>query len=159
MRRNLSEDKVREMIERDVLMIDTQGFKIGQVNGLSVYDMGDYAFGKPSRITAQTAVGRSGIVNIEREVELSGPTHDKGVLILTAFLQHAFSQNKALALSASLCFETIYNEVDATALPQPSSMRCCSRLAKVPIDQGLAVTGFDQSKRRNPCRSAASTKN
>lgn len=141
MRRNLSEDKVREMIERDVLMIDTQGFKIGQVNGLSVYDMGDYAFGKPSRITAQTAVGRSGIVNIEREVELSGPTHDKGVLILTAFLQHAFSQNKPLALSASLCFEQSYNEVDGDSASSAELYALLSRLAKVPIDQGLAVTG------------------
>ncbi|MBN1540974.1 AAA family ATPase [candidate division KSB1 bacterium] len=140
-RRNLAEEKVQEMIADDLLLIDTDGRKIGQVNGLSVLNLGDYAFGKPARITAQTGVGRTGIVNVEREVALSGPSHDKGVLVISGYLQQAFAQDKPLALSASLCFEQSYSEVDGDSASSAELYALLSRLARIPIDQGLAVTG------------------
>jgi len=107
-RLNLIEGKIQEMIEDGTIMIDADGLVVGQVNGLSVYDMGDYAFGKPSRITAKTSMGRAGIINIEREAKLSGKTHDKGVLILEGYFRGKYAQNKPLTVSASICFEQSY---------------------------------------------------
>ncbi|NLP08813.1 AAA family ATPase [bacterium] len=140
-RLNLVEEKIREMIGEGVLMIDTTGSRVGQVNGLSVMNTGDYAFGMPTRITAQVAMGRSGIINIEREAAMSGPTHDKGVLILAGYLRGKFSQDKPLAISASLCFEQSYVGVDGDSASSTEIYALLSRLADLPIRQDLAVTG------------------
>ncbi len=140
-RLNLVEEKIQEMIEDGTIMVDTDGAKVGQVNGLSVLSLGDYTFGQPSRITAQVSMGRSGIINIEREAELSGPTHNKGVLILTGYLQGRFAQEKPLSISASLCFEQSYSEVDGDSASSAEVYALLSALSQVPIRQDLAVTG------------------
>ena len=140
-RLNLVEDKIREMMVEGTLMIDVQGSQIGQVNGLSVMSTGDYYFGLPVRITAQVAMGRSGIINIERESEMSGPTHDKGVLILAGYLRGKFSQDKPLAISASICFEQSYSGVDGDSASSTEVYALLSRLSGAPIRQDLAVTG------------------
>ena len=140
-RLDLVEEKIREMIVDGTLLVDTQGRKIGQVNGLSVMSTGDYMFGMPARITAQTAMGRAGIINIEREVAMSGPTHDKGVLILSGFLAGKFAQDKPLAVSASICFEQSYSGVDGDSASSTEMYAILSRLAGLPIRQDLAVTG------------------
>jgi len=140
-RLNLIEEKIREMIEEGTIMIDTDGAVVGQVNGLSVISLSDYSFGRPSRITAQIAMGRSGIINIEREAELSGPTHDKGVLILGGYLRGKFAQDKPLAISASICFEQSYSGIDGDSASSTEIYALLSRLADVPIKQAIAVTG------------------
>ena len=101
-----------EMIKENTLLIDTDGFVTGQINGLTVMNVGEYSFGKPVKITANTYTGKSGIINIEREVELSGSSHSKGVLILTGYLGQMFAQDIPLSLTASVCFEQLYNGVD-----------------------------------------------
>jgi ATP-dependent Lon protease len=103
---NLPEDKVQELFEEGTILIDLSGSKIGQVNGLAVYDVGDFAFGRPSRITAETGVGRSGVINIERESDLSGRIHNKGLLILEGYIRRMYAQDKPITVSASLCFES-----------------------------------------------------
>ncbi|OGC09253.1 ATP-dependent protease [candidate division KSB1 bacterium RBG_16_48_16] len=138
---NLIEDKIQEMIKDGTIMIDTEGHKVGQVNGLSVLSLGDYTFGRPSRITAQVAIGQAGIINIERESALSGPTHDKGVLILSGFLQGKFAQNKPLAISASIAFEQSYSGIDGDSASSTEIYALLSRLADIPIRQDIAVTG------------------
>lgn len=138
---NLIEAKIQEMIEDGLLMIDTEGNAVGKVNGLSVYDLGDYSFGKPSRITANTAMGRAGIINIEREAELSGKTHDKGVLILSGYLREKYAQNKPLAMSASICFEQSYSGVDGDSASSTEIYAILSSLANLPLRQDVAVTG------------------
>jgi len=104
--------KLLDMLNEGTLMVDTEGKEVGQINGLTVMDMGDYSFGKPARITASTYIGESGIVNVEREVELSGTSHSKGVLILSGYIGQKYAQNFPLSLSASLCFEQLYGGVD-----------------------------------------------
>ena len=101
-----------QMIKDNSLLINTSGFEVGQINGLTVLSIGDYTFGKPAKITVNTYTGKNGIVNIEREVELSGSTHSKGVLILTGYLGEMFAQDMPLCLTASICFEQLYNGVD-----------------------------------------------
>lgn len=145
-RHNLIESKLQEMIEKGVLLIDTTGERIGQVNGLSVYDMGSYAFGKPVRITASTAMGRQGIINIEREANLSGRVHDKGVAILSGFLRGRFAQLKPLSLAASVCFEQSYSGVDGDSASSTEIYALLSSLAELPIRQGIAVTGSVNQK-------------
>ena len=145
-RHNLIESKLQEMIEKGVLLIDTTGERIGQVNGLSVYDMGSYAFGKPVRITASTAMGRQGIINIEREANLSGRVHDKGVAILSGFLRERFAQSKPLSLAASVCFEQSYSGVDGDSASSTEIYALLSSLAELPIRQGIAVTGSVNQK-------------
>jgi len=145
-RLNLVEEKIQEMIEDGTIMVDTDGAKVGQVNGLSVLSLGDYTFGQPSRITAQVSMGRSGIVNIEREAELSGPTHNKGVLILTGYFQGRFAQDKPLSISASLCFEQSYSEVDGDSASSAEVYALLSALSQVAIRQDLAVTGSVNQK-------------
>ncbi|MGA9115320.1 MAG: ATP-binding protein [Bacteroidota bacterium] len=137
----LIEEKIQEMIDEGSILIDTQGSVIGQVNGLSVYDLGEHAFGKPSRITAKTAMGKAGIINIEREVALSGPSHDKGVLILTGYLRGMYAQTKPLVLSASIAFEQSYAGVDGDSASSTEIYALLSSLAGVPLRQDLAVTG------------------
>ena len=140
-RSNMFEEKIQEMIDRGTLMIDTDGAVVGQVNGLSVYDLGDYAFGKPTRITATTSMGRAGIINIEREADLSGSTHNKGMLILAGYLREKYAQDKPLTVSASIAFEQSYSGVDGDSASSTEIYALLSSLAEVPIRQDLAVTG------------------
>ena len=138
---SLYEDKVQERIHDGTIYIDTKGAVIGQVNGLSVYDLREYMFGVPSRITAQTSLGRTGVINIEREAEMSGPTHSKGVMILSGYLQGKFAQDKPMAMNASICFEQSYGGVDGDSASSTEIYAILSSLAEVPIRQDLAVTG------------------
>jgi lon-related putative ATP-dependent protease len=137
----LIENKIQEMIEEGTIMIDTKGSVMGQVNGLSVYQMGGYAFGKPTRITATTAVGRAGVINIEREADMSGRTHNKGVLILGGYLRGKYAQNKPFSLSASLAFEQSYSGVDGDSASSTEVYALLSSLSKIPLRQDIAVTG------------------
>jgi ATP-dependent Lon protease len=139
-------DKIQELIEDGTIMISTEGKVVGQVNGLSVYDIGDYAFGKPSKITAETSVGRSGIINIEREAKLSGKTHDKGVLILEGYFRGKYAQDKNVTMSASICFEQSYGEVDGDSASSSEIYAILSSLADIPVRQDIAVTGSVNQK-------------
>ena len=140
-RHNLVETKIREMIEQKVIFIDTEGARIGQVNGLSVLEIGGYAFGKPVRITAAAALGKTGIINIERESNLSGRFHDKGVQIISGYLRRMFSQDKPLSLAASICFEQSYGGVDGDSASSTEIYALLSALSDCAIRQDLAVTG------------------
>ena len=145
-RHNLIEGKLREMIDKGVLMIDTQDERVGQVNGLAVYDMGAYAFGKPVRITAATSMGRQGIINIERDADLSGKVHNKGMGILAGFLRQRFAQEKPLTLAASIGFEQSYSGIDGDSASSTEVYALLSNLADLPIRQGIAVTGSVNQK-------------
>jgi lon-related putative ATP-dependent protease len=138
---NMYEDKIQEYIEDGIIMIDTEGAKVGQINGLSVYSLPEISFGKPSRITVKTSMGKSGIISIEKEAELSGSSYDKGVLILTGFLRHRFAQDKPLNLTASITFEQSYSGVDGDSASSTELYALLSSLSELPIDQGIAVTG------------------
>jgi lon-related putative ATP-dependent protease len=140
-RSSLFEERMREMITDGSIMIDTTGAVVGQVNGLAVIALGDYEFGRPSRITARTFQGRAGVVNIEREAKLSGSIHDKGVLILSGFLGGRYAQDKPLSLSASIAFEQSYEGVDGDSASSTELYALLSSLADLPIKQGIAVTG------------------
>ncbi len=140
-RSSLIEEKIRELIAEGSLLIDAEGERIGQVNGLSVAALGDYAFGRPSRITATVAVGEGEVVNIDRETELSGPVHDKGFLILAGFLREHYGSEKPLSLSASLVFEQSYGVVEGDSASSAELYAVLSALADAPIRQGIAVTG------------------
>ncbi|MBN2240754.1 MAG: AAA family ATPase [Dehalococcoidales bacterium] len=140
-RHNLTDEKMKDMIERGTIMIDTEGEEVGQVNALSVYSLGDITFGKPSRITAKTFLGRGGIVNIEREAQLSGPTHNKGVLILSGYLGWKYAQDKPLSLSASICFEQSYSGVDGDSASSTELYAILSSISGIPLKQTMAVTG------------------
>jgi lon-related putative ATP-dependent protease len=140
-RHNLTETKIREMVEQNLLFIDTTGLRVGQVNGLSVLEVGGYAFGKPVRITASVALGKVGIINIEREANLSGRFHDKGVQIISGYLRQTFAQDKPLSLSASVCFEQSYSGVDGDSASSTEIYALLSALSEIPIRQELAVTG------------------
>jgi ATP-dependent Lon protease len=140
-RNNMLETHMQEYIEQGKLIIATSGRVAGQVNGLSVYDMGDHRFGRPTRITATTAFGRAGLINIEREAKLSGKSHDKGVLIIGGFLRRRFAQKSPLTLSASLCFEQSYSGVDGDSASSTEIYALLSSLSGIPLNQGIAVTG------------------
>lgn len=140
-RLNLIEKRIQEMIAQGTLLVDVDGSVAGQVNGLAIYQMGDFSFGKPSRITSKTFMGRSGIVNIEREAKLSGRTHDKGVLILSGYLGAKYAQQRPLSLSASLCFEQSYEGVEGDSASSTELYAILSSLSGVPIKQAIAVTG------------------
>ena len=145
-RSNLIEEKIQEMIDRGSMMIDTEGSVVGQVNGLSVYMIGDYMFGKPSRITATTSMGKAGVINIEREAKLGGPIHNKGVFILSGYLRQKFSQNKPLSICASLAFEQSYSGVEGDSASSTEIYALLSSLSGVPIKQNIAVTGSVNQK-------------
>jgi lon-related putative ATP-dependent protease len=145
-RSNLIEEHIQEMIDRGTLMIDTEGEVVGQVNGLAVYSLGDYMFGKPSRITATTSMGRAGIINIEREADLSGSTHNKGMLILAGYLRKKYAQDKPLTMSASIAFEQSYSGVDGDSASSTEIYALLSSLSEVPIKQSIAVTGSVNQK-------------
>jgi len=140
-RHNLTETKIREMVEQNLLFIDTTGARVGQVNGLSVLEIGGYAFGKPVRITAAVALGKLGIINVERESNLSGRFHDKGVQIISGYLRRTFAQDKPLSLSASVCFEQSYSGVDGDSASSTEIYAILSALSGIPIKQELSVTG------------------
>lgn len=140
-RLNRIEEDIREMIANGTILVDIDGKKMGQVNGLSVMEIGGYAFGRPSRVTASVAMGQAGIINIERESRLSGSIHDKGVLILAGYLRNRFGQSQPLALSASLCFEQSYAGVEGDSASSTELYALLSRLADIPLRQDIAVTG------------------
>lgn len=145
-RMNLPEDRINEAIQDGSIMIDTDGEEVGQINGLSVYDLGQYAFGKPTRITVIAAVGKAGVINIEREAELSGAIHNKGVLILSGFLRSRYAKDKPLVMSASICFEQSYGGVDGDSASSTEIYAILSSLSNRPIRQDLAVTGSMNQK-------------
>ena len=135
-----------EMIKENTLLIDTEGFETGVINGLTVMTIGDYTFGKPARITANTYMGKKGITNVERETYMSGPTHSKGVLILSGYLGETFAQDFPLSLTASLCFEQLYNGVDGDSASSTEAYAILSSLSEIPINQSIAVTGSVNQK-------------
>ena len=134
------------MIRDNTLLINTSGSEVGQINGLTIMSIGDYNFGKPAKITVNTFTGKSGIINIEREVELSGSTHSKGVLILSGYIGELFAQDIPLSLSASICFEQLYNGVDGDSASSTELYALLSSLSDVPINQAIAVTGSVNQK-------------
>ena len=140
------DERYTEMIEDGTLLIDTDGEKVGQINGLTVMTIGDYSFGKPVRITVNTYTGKKGIIDIEREVELSGSSHSKGILILNGYLGEKFAKNMPLSLTASICFEQLYNGVDGDSASSTELYALLSNLAGVPINQGIATTGSVNQK-------------
>ncbi|OGU74561.1 MAG: ATP-dependent protease [Ignavibacteria bacterium RIFCSPLOWO2_02_FULL_55_14] len=137
----LVEAKIQDLIDKRIILIDTSGKKVGQVNGLSIYDTGEHMFGKPSRITAKTSLGRSGVINIEREAEMSGPTHTKGVAILSGYFRDRFAQNKPLIMDASITFEQSYGGVDGDSASSTEIYAILSSLSDLPLRQDIAVTG------------------
>ena len=138
--------KYTEMIKENTLLISTNGAKVGQINGLTVMTIGDYTFGKPAKITVNTYVGKRGIVDIEREVELSGSSHSKGVLILNGYIGELFAQDIPLSLTASICFEQLYNGVDGDSASSTELYALLSSLSDLPINQSIAVTGSVNQK-------------
>jgi predicted ATP-dependent protease len=138
-------DRIRERMQEEVLretiFIDTEGERKGTINGLSVISMGTYAFGRPSRITATVNLGKGDVLNIEREVDMSGPSHSKGVLILSSFLRSRYAQEQPLSLDASLVFEQSYGGVDGDSASSTELYALLSAIAQVPIKQSIAVTG------------------
>ena len=145
-RYNLYEEKVQENYVDETILMDLDGAIVGQVNALAVYQVGDLAFGRPSRITAETYLGKEGIINIERESKLSGNTHDKGVLILSGYLGRTFAQKYPLNLSASVTFEQSYGGIDGDSASSTELYAILSSLSGVPIHQGIAVTGSVNQK-------------
>ena len=145
-RLNLVEERIQEMISDGTLLLDVTGEKVGQINGLAVYDLGDFSFGRPSRITAETYAGREGFINIEREASMSGRTHDKGILILSGYLGAKFGKDRPLTLSASICFEQSYDGVDGDSASSTEVYAISSSLSGLPIRQDIAVTGSVNQK-------------
>lgn len=145
-RLNLAEDKMQEMYDKGMLLVSTSGRAVGQINGLAVLSIGDYQFGRPSRITANTSLGKGGIINIEREADLSGPLHTKGIAILAGYFRHMFAQDKPLAMSASISFEQSYSGVDGDSASSTEVYAIMSSLSGLPIKQGIAVTGSVNQK-------------
>ena len=140
-RLNLIEKHLQELIAEGTILVDVYDAVVGQVNGLAVFQMGDFTFGKPSRITAKTFMGRGGIINIERESKMSGRSHDKGVLILGGYLGGKYAQESPLSLASTVCFEQSYDGVDGDSASSTELYAILSSLADVPIKQGIAVTG------------------
>jgi len=145
-RSNLIQEKIQELIQRDVLLIDTEGEIAGQVNGLSVLSLGDFAFGRPSRVTASIGLGREGVIDIEREAKLGGRIHSKGVMILSGYLTGKYAQDKPLSLSARLVFEQSYSGVEGDSASSTELYAILSALSGLPIKQGIAVTGSVNQK-------------
>jgi lon-related putative ATP-dependent protease len=145
-RSKLIQEKIQEMIKRGILLIDTEAANVGQVNGLSVINLGDFEFGMPSRVTASTGLGREGVIDIERESKMGGPIHTKGVLILSGYLNEKFAQDKPLSLSARLVFEQNYEGVEGDSASSTELYAILSALSELPIKQNLAVTGSVNQK-------------
>ena len=145
-RNNTYEEKLIELIKEGVILIDTEGEKIGEINGLSVIDSGQYIFGRPSKITVNTYAGKEGIINIEREVEQSGNIYDKGVLILNGYLGEKYAKNIPLSLTASIAFEQSYSGIDGDSASSTELYALLSSLSDRPIKQSIAVTGSVNQK-------------
>ena len=145
-RYNLYEEKLHESYVDNTIFIDVEGDVIGQVNALAVYQIGDISFGRPSRITAETYMGKERVINIEREAKLSGRTHDKGVLILSGYLGRTFAQHYPLSVSISITFEQSYGGVDGDSASSTELYATLSSLSGIPIRQGIAVTGSVNQK-------------
>ena len=145
-RSNLLEERIQEFFIDGTLMVDVAGAVIAQVNGLSVYDLGDFSFGRPSRITARVYLGKAGVLDIEREAKLSGRIHSKGVLILSGYLAGKYAQDKPLSLSASLAFEQSYGEVEGDSASAAELIAIISGVADAPVKQNLAITGSINQK-------------
>ncbi|TYQ18034.1 UNVERIFIED_CONTAM: lon-related putative ATP-dependent protease [Acetivibrio alkalicellulosi] len=145
-RSNKYDKKLLELLEDGTIMIDTDGDVVGQINSLTILDMGDYSFGKPARITANTFMGERGIVNIEREIEMSGTSHSKGVMILSGYIGQKYAQDMPLSLTASLCFEQLYGGIDGDSASSAELYAVLSSLSEVPISQSFAVTGSVNQK-------------
>jgi lon-related putative ATP-dependent protease len=145
-RNSLYEEKVHESYKDETIIIDVGGAEVGQVNALAVYNIGEFSFGRPTRITAETFMGKPGVINIEREVNLSGSTHDKGVLILSGYLGRTFAQDYPLSLSISITFEQSYGEIDGDSASSTELYAVISSLSGIPIRQGIAVTGSVNQK-------------
>ena len=145
-RSKLIQEKIQEMIKRGILLIDTETENVGQVNGLSVMSLGDFAFGSPSRVTASIGLGREGVIDIEREAKMGGPIHTKGVLILSGYLNEKYAQDKPLSLSARLVFEQNYEGVEGDSASSTELYAILSALSGLPIKQSLAVTGSVNQK-------------
>ena len=145
-RSNLIQEKINEMIKRNTLMIELEGERIGQINGISVMDIGDIMFGRPNKITVVVASGKEGIIDIEREVKLGGPIHSKGVLILNGYLRDHYAQNKSISIMASLVFEQSYGEIEGDSASSAELYAILSGLSELPIKQGIAVTGSVNQK-------------
>ena len=145
-RSKLIQEKIQEMIQREILLIDTDAEKVGQVNGLSVMGLGDFAFGSPSRVTASVGLGREGVIDIEREAKMGGPIHTKGVLILSGYLNEKYAQDKPLSLSARLVFEQNYAGVEGDSASSTELYAMLSALSGLPIKQSIAVTGSVNQK-------------
>ena len=145
-RYNLYEEKIHDSYRDGTIMIDADGAVTGQVNGLAVYQIGDFSFGRPMRITAETFMGKAGVINIEREAKLSGKTHDKGVLILSGYLGRTFAQHNPLNLAISITFEQSYGGIDGDSASSTELYAILSSLAGIPVKQGIAVTGSVNQK-------------
>ncbi len=141
LRLNYIEEEIRRLIAGGTLVVELEGSRVGQVNGLAVLEVGGYSFGRPSRVTATVALGQAGVINIEREARLSGSIHDKGVMILAGFLRSRFGQQQPLTVSASICFEQSYSGVEGDSASSTELYALLSALSGVPIRQELAVTG------------------
>ena len=140
------DSRYMEMIKENTLLISTDGNEVGQINGLTVMSIGDYSFGKPSKITVNTYLGKSGIIDIEREIEQSGSSHSKGVLILEGYLGQTFAQEFPLSVNASICFEQLYGGVDGDSASSTELYALLSSLSGIPINQSIAVTGSVNQK-------------
>ena len=145
-RSNLIQEKIQEYIQREIFLIETEGEKVGQVNGLSVIGLGDFAFGRPSKVTASIGVGREGIMDIEREAALGGPIHTKGVLIISGYLNNNYARDKPLGLSARLVFEQSYEGIEGDSASSTELYALLSALSGLPLKQYLAVTGSVNQK-------------
>ena len=145
-RSSLIQERIQEMIERDMIKIVVSGEEVGQVNGLSVIELGDIAFGQPSRITATIGIGREGLIDIEKEADLSGPIHTKGVLILSGYLTGKYAQDKPISLSARLVFEQNYSGIEGDSASSTELYAIISALSGLKIKQGIAVTGSVNQK-------------
>lgn len=145
-RSNLPEEKIQEQIDREHLLLDVSGKEIGQINGLSVYQAGNYTFGRPARITARTYLGKEGVINIEREAKMSGRIHSKGVMILTGYLGGKYAQETPLSLTASIAFEQSYGGVDGDSATCAEVVALLSSLAEIPLRQDIAITGSMNQK-------------
>ncbi|MCX2720793.1 Lon protease family protein [Lentiprolixibacter aurantiacus] len=145
-RSNLIQEKINELIKRGHLMIDLTEYRVGQINGISILDLGDISFGKPNKITVSIASGKVGLIDIEREAKLSGPIHTKGTLILQGYLLEKYGQDKPVSLYASLVFEQSYSEIDGDSASCAELFALLSSLADLPINQGIAVTGSINQK-------------
>lgn len=145
-RSNMIEQKIQQMIAKGTILVDTEGMVVGQINGLAVYNSGDYAFGRPSRITCETYMGTEGVINIDRRARLSGNIHDKGVLILSGYLGTKYAQKKPLSLSASIGFEQSYEIIDGDSASTAELVVLLSSLSGIPIKQSFAITGSVNQK-------------